>query len=662
MGWRSLGVGAISLWTLAGLCENAFGDHCGDRVAAADRSGVRLSVTQLEDRVTPSVFGEPETPILYSVDAYSDDAAYIQFEDPGATADSIVVEVAQAGGTYAEYQQVPGYFTASTITGLTTGEVYFIRLYSYNALGASSYSNEMTVYAGYTGGQDYYLVTPNDLHAQELSSGTVELTWTDSSYLEDGYGIARSRAGGPYEIIDYVPTGSSSYVDYSAAYQTEYRYKIFAYKDYDTSDYSNSAYVMTTLPFPLGPTGLTVTALSSSAVRLTWIDNSQVEAGYLVFQRNSLGEFEQIDSIGANRTAYTVSGLPPNRTVEFVVQAYNDTGYSDLSNPASATTQRLPVPSFGSLIGVTNGFAVSDIAGGSTAVQVYDADESTVVMSFEAFPGFPLGASIAIGDITGDGVLDVGVAAAAGGGPHIKIIDGATRAEVQSYFAYAPEFRGGANIAFGDVTGDGRLDVITGAGSRGGPHVIVKDGVTFATVQSFMAYAESFTGGVRVAAGDTNGDGKAEIITVPMGNGGPHLKVFDGADPGHVLQSFYAYDPLFTGGVYVGAGDLDGDGLAEIVTGPGKTGGPHVKVFDPQVEGRVRQSFFAYDPRFTGGVTVAVGTVNGQRAILTGAGPGGGPHARAFRPFTPGPDPEEISGFMADGDLFFGGVYVGGNN
>ena len=84
--------------------------------------------------------------------------------------------------------------------------------------------------------------------------------------------------------------------------------------------------------------------------------------------------------------------------------------------------------------------------------------------------------------------------------------------------------------------------------------------------QQYFAYDPTFTGGARVAVGDVNADGKADIVTAAGPKGGPHVRIFSGAD-GTVIREWMAYDTLFTGGVYVTAGDLTGDGKAEIVTG-----------------------------------------------------------------------------------------------
>jgi hypothetical protein len=157
-----------------------------------------------------------------------------------------------------------------------------------------------------------------------------------------------------------------------------------------------------------------------------------------------------------------------------------------------------------------------------------------------------------------------------------------------------------------------RRTIITGAGPGGGPHVRLVNAVTGAEIFSFFAYAPTFAGGVRVASGDVNGDGVPDIITGAGPGGGPHVRVFDGAAAvaGSLVEllSFFAYHSSFTGGVFVGAADLNGDGKADIITGAGSGGGPHVRVFDGATGAPLVPpdgGFFAYDPNFTGGVFVA---------------------------------------------------------
>ncbi len=76
------------------------------------------------------------------------------------------------------------------------------------------------------------------------------------------------------------------------------------------------------------------------------------------------------------------------------------------------------------------------------------------------------------------------------------------------------------HVAAGDVDGDGRADIITGAGAGGGPHVRVIRASDGRQLASFFAYAAQFTGGVRVGTTDFNGDQRAELVLSP-GLGAP---------------------------------------------------------------------------------------------------------------------------------------------
>src|SRR5207248_6364286 len=132
----------------------------------------------------------------------------------------------------------------------------------------------------------------------------------------------------------------------------------------------------------------------------------------------------------------------------------------------------------------------------------------------------------------------------------------------------APAFTGGVYVAAADVNNDGYADVVTGAGPGGGPDVSVFDGKTGRRIYEFYAQAPNFTGGVPVAAGDVNGDGFSDIIAGAGKGGAPSVQVFSDKNLAK-LMSFFAYTRTFAGGVNVGAGDLNGDGKADVFTGMG---------------------------------------------------------------------------------------------
>ncbi len=232
-------------------------------------------------------------------------------------------------------------------------------------------------------------------------------------------------------------------------------------------------------------------------------------------------------------------------------------------------------------------------------------------------PAFRGGVRTALGDVTGDGVPDVVTAAGVGGGPHVKVFDGKTGAVVRNFFAYDVKFTGGVEVAVADVNRDGAMDIITGAGAGGGPHVMVFSGRTGAELFSFFAYSPTFGGGVYVAGGDVNRDGYADIITGSGVGASPLVRVLDGRT-GAELNSFNAFDTRFTGGARVASGDLNADGIDDLIVAAGPGGGPHVKAFDGRTGATLFNRFVA-DAAFRGGVRLAVAdhVEDGQDNIIT---------------------------------------------
>jgi hypothetical protein len=298
-------------------------------------------------------------------------------------------------------------------------------------------------------------------------------------------------------------------------------------------------------------------------------------------------------------------------------------------------------------------------AGGAPHVRRFNASDGGVppsgaLNSFFAFPPwFTGGVRVAEGDINGDGVPDLITGAGPGGTPTVSVFDGATGTLVSSFFAYELTFTGGVYVAAGDVNRDGYADIIVGSGPGRSGQVRVFSGRDGAVLRDTFVFPRAFTGGVRVAAGDIDGDGFADLIVGAGPGSASTVTILSGADLS-VLRTFSPYG-LYPAGVFVAAGDVTGDGLADVITGADAGGGPHVLVFNG-VTGAIVHSFFAFDPAFPGGVRVAAGDVNGdgKADIIVGAGPGGTPDVRMFD----GTDATLIGTQTPYDPAFTGGVFV----
>lgn len=319
-----------------------------------------------------------------------------------------------------------------------------------------------------------------------------------------------------------------------------------------------------------------------------------------------------------------------------------------------------------------NSFAVGSGEGSLPSVSFYSNGRDTPTYSVMAYDeGFRGGVRVATGDVDGDGLTDLITAAGRNGGPHVQVFSGIqpviVDGPVGSFFAYDASFTGGVFVAAGDVNGDGKADIITGADAGGGSHVRIFDAATRSLISEFFAFDAGFRGGVRVAAGDLNGDKRADVICAAGPGGGPHVKVFDGVT-GKVIREFFAYEATFRGGVYVSAADVNGDNKVDIATGPGEGGGPVVAIWDGATGG-VLSRFNAYPVSTTGssllsgdngwasGARVALADTDGDGVPEVFVGPGRGKPGNlkgyALNFFG------EIWSKAAADPSFLGGMYVG---
>lgn len=165
---------------------------------------------------------------------------------------------------------------------------------------------------------------------------------------------------------------------------------------------------------------------------------------------------------------------------------------------------------------------------------------------------------------------------------------------------------GGMSVAVADLGSDGTAEIILGSGLGNEPRVRAYRG-DGSEIGSFLAYDASMGVGVNVAACDLDGDGTNEIATAPMRGGAPHIRIFD--NYGKLIDSgFYAYAETMTSGVNLACGDMDGDGRAELATLPMVGAGSHIRIWKRSNGSMsLAQELFLFDATDARGVVGAIG-------------------------------------------------------
>jgi hypothetical protein len=336
-------------------------------------------------------------------------------------------------------------------------------------------------------------------------------------------------------------------------------------------------------------------------------------------------------------------------------------------------------------------FAVGSGAGAVATVNVYDAKTNDVISTMTPFgPTYTGGVRVATADFTGDGIDDLAVATATGAA-RVMAFDGATGATIADFTPFAATGTGGAFVSTGDVNGDGRADLVVGSGVGRAPEVRVFAGQSLGTappavvanasakvatpalvtaptpIHTFTPVGATAAYGVRVAAGDLNGDGKAEVVSASGNSVYSHQlsHVNDRFAPtrrGAVLKTVVASKQATfpfaadTQGVFVAVGDFSGTGRNDIAAGFVANGRARVRVVNGTDMKTMVMDAYSFNPGADGGVVVAMRDVTGDgKAEVFAASGLGQPVVRVLGGGVGGLT-RSFSAFPAN---YQGGVYIG---
>lgn len=262
--------------------------------------------------------------------------------------------------------------------------------------------------------------------------------------------------------------------------------------------------------------------------------------------------------------------------------------------------------------GDINGNGIDEIVVGAAVgeepkIKILSSQGKLLGEFLAADKNFRGGLNVALINFDNSGAKKIIVAPASGGSPQIKIFD--YQGNLKEQFLAAPSnWRGGFNVAAGDIDGKGLSEIVVGFGAGSEPQVRIfrADGKLIGV---FLAYEKSFRGGVNVAVANLDGrkdHNKAEIIVAPGPGREPQIKIYN--NRAQLSNKFLAYGKNWQGGVNLAAGDINSDGISEIILGAYSGATPHVRVFSSS--GIILESFYAYDQGFNGGVNAGIIRIN----------------------------------------------------
>ncbi len=406
-----------------------------------------------------------------------------------------------------------------------------------------------------------------------------------------------------------------------------------------------------TVPFTLGDVETPADALQASAV-------SSLPS---LFPPGTL----TVSGTGANRTL-TLRSTPPNTGFAIVtIRVFDANG--GLAQ-ATVTVEVRPAPV--ALVGESE-FAAGPDAGGGPVVATFNPDGSARRTFAVLQAGFTGGVRVASADFTRDGVAEIVVGTGPGSATRVEIYDGISFARLFAIDPFEPSFTGGVFVSAGDLNGDGVADLVVSPDEGGGPRVRVYDGASFNPLADFFGIDDvSFRGGARTAVGDIDGDGTSDLVVAAGFGGGPRVAAFDGTTlsktPEKIFGDFFAFEQTLRNGIFVTAGDLNGDGFADLIAGGGPGGGPRVLVFDGKSllsnQYVNLANFFGGDPDSRGGIRLAVKDLDGDNRadLVVGSGSGAGSRVTAYlgKNIAPAGTPPAALDFDSFAG-FTGGVFVG---
>lgn len=281
---------------------------------------------------TGEIISLPSAPAELKANALSPTQINLRWQDNSDNETGFRIEESTDGINFSQIREVRANVKWYPVKNLTTGLTYYFRVYAYNAVGQSQYSNTASTSLTVP-------LPPTNLSATALSSTQIRLNWVDNSTNEKGFKLEISLDGQSFSAQAALGINKQAYTISGLLPGTQYYFRLYSYNGVGNSDFSELSAM--TKALPAAPTELKASALSATQIRLSWLDNSADEKGFKIEMSLDGQSFNLLASTFANKKAYTVSGLEANKKYYFRVYAFRGSDKSEFSNVAEATTTLL---------------------------------------------------------------------------------------------------------------------------------------------------------------------------------------------------------------------------------------------------------------------------------------------------------------------------------
>ncbi len=291
------------------------------------------NVANYSDLLEVRTLGEtPGAPTELKANGLSSSSIRLEWLDNSANEKRFEIQRSLDGGaSFTPLAEVGANVKAYTDEGLLPEKSYTYRVRAANDGGASAFSNNAT---GRT--KPSAPGVPTRLAITEPSVSTLKASWRDEGGKATGFELQRKKTDGDFVTIANLGADARQFVDRGLAPNAAYKYRIRAKNDGGLSAYSDEASGLT---LPKGPRDLTATATGPRKIDLKWIAGSTA-AGFAI-ERHSQADlsFQRVATVGGDKTAYSDQNLPAGAKLTYRVRAFNDSGESEASNEASASTE-----------------------------------------------------------------------------------------------------------------------------------------------------------------------------------------------------------------------------------------------------------------------------------------------------------------------------------